>query len=484
VTGLKIRASAVVFLVLIGIFCGSLGTMLWIGPDFFEKAGINVPLPSTTTVNGETSIQKIEKTIQLLEENYIGKVDREKLLNGALNGVVDSLEDPYTVYMDVDQSSSFHDSIESSFEGIGAEVQKVDGKVRIVAPIKGSPAEKAGIRANDFIISVNGESLEKLELFEAVKKIRGPKGTQAKLKIERAGLKAPIEIIVVRDEIPIETVYAEMLQDKVGYIQISQFSMNTAEHFEKELNKLDEKGMTALIVDVRNNPGGLLPSVVQILENFVPKDEVLVQVKSRGVDPELYFSQGMGKEYPIVVLINEGSASASEIMAAALRETINSKLVGVKSFGKGSVQNTFEEEMADGSNLKITVAKWLTPKGNTIDKVGVKPDIEVKQPAFFSINRLTMENTLQFDMVSDDVKTAQLMLAGLQLYKGRTDGYFDRATEQAVKAFQKDNALNVSGKIDKQTGKVLEEQVIQFIQDKTNDEQLKQAIKTVKEMIK
>ncbi len=458
--------------------------MLWLGPDFFERAGIHVPLPGKSTVDGKTSIDKIEKTIQLLEENYIGEVDRKKLLNGALNGVVDSLDDPYTVYMNVDQSSSFNDSIESSFEGIGAEVQKIEGKVQIVSPIKGSPAEKAGIRANDFIISVNGESLADLELFEAVKKIRGPKGTQAKLKIERAGLKEPIEIVVVRDEIPIETVYAEMLQEKIGYIQISQFSMNTAEHFAKELDDLDAKGMKALIIDVRNNPGGLLPSVVEILENFVPRGDVLVQMKSRETEPELIQSDGFGRETPVVVLMNEGSASASEIMAAALRENIGSKLIGVKTFGKGSVQNTFEEEMADGSNLKITVAKWLTPKGNTIDKVGVKPDIEVKQPAFFSVNRMTMAKTLQYDMVSDDVKTAQLMLTGLTLYNGRTDGYFDRATEKAIEQFQKKQALPVNGKIDKQTGKVLEEQVIQFIQDKANDTQLKQAIKTVKEMVK
>ena len=480
---LQVQLRAVLFIALIAMFCGSIGTMLWMGPDRFQLDRTIITSSNKNDPSGSVNLDKIETTMELLEENYVLQVDRQKLLAGAINGMVAALDDPYTVYMDKAQSKSFQDSLESSFEGIGAEVATDGDKIKVVSPIKGSPAERAGIKPNDRIISVNGETLVGLDLFEAIKKIRGPKGTQAKLQIERAGVSEPITIVVVRDTIPIETVQAKMLPGKIGKIEISQFSFDTAEHFATELELLESDGMKALVIDLRNNPGGLLDQVQLMLENFVPAGKVMMQVKAREGESEKIVSEGDSKPYPVAVLINEGSASASEIMAAGLKETIGSKLIGITTFGKGSVQTTFEEEMNDGSNIKITIAKWLTPKGNTIHKKGVKPDLEVQQPDYFDVKPLAFEKTWKLDMVGDDIESAQLMLKGLGFHKGRTDGYFDQSTETSLKNFQQTKKMLPTGQLDKTAAIALQDSVIEAIRDEKNDVQLKQAVEVVKKQI-
>ncbi len=481
---LQVQLRAVLFIALIAMFCGSIGTMLWLGPDRFPIDRPIINLDGSSAVSDSVSIKKLETTMELLEENYVLDVDRQKLMTGAINGMVAALDDPYTVYMDKSEAKSFHDSMESSFEGIGAEVATEGDKIKVVSPIKGSPAERAGIKPNDYIISVNGQSLVGLDLFDAIKKIRGPKGTQAKLRIERAGLSEPITIVVVRDTIPIETVLSEMLPGKIGKIEVTQFSMTTADDFAEALADLEADGLEALIIDLRNNPGGLLDQVQIMMENFIPAGKVMMQMKPREGDSEKFISAGEGKPYPISVLINEGSASASEIMAAALRETIGSKLVGITTFGKGSVQSTFAEQMNDGSNLKITIAKWLTPNGNTIHKKGVKPDVEVKQPDYFDVRPLTFEKTWKLDMVGDDVESAQKMLKGLGFHKGRTDGYFDEATETSMKALQQSKQIAATGQLDKTTAIALQDAVIASIRDEKNDAQLNRAIDILKSELK
>jgi carboxyl-terminal processing protease len=484
VAQLQFQGRAVLLLVLIGIFCGSLGTMFWIGPEqFSERSGIDFSVSGESRNGSEVNFEKLNTTLELLEDQHVTKIDRQTLMSGAINGMVGAMEDPYTTYMDVEESKHFADGIDSSFEGIGAEVILEDDKVKVVLPYKGSPAEKAGVRSNDYILSVNGDSLKGLDLRQAIKKIRGPKGTQAKLMIERIGVSEPIQIIVVRDKIPIETVHAKLLTNKIGKIEITQFSTNTAEHFNKALLNLEEQGMRGLIIDVRNNPGGLLDSVSEILENFVPKDQILYQKKTRDKEVEITYSNGSSKSYPITVLINENSASASEIMAAALKETIGSKLIGTKTFGKGSVQATYADHFKDGSNLKITVAKWLTPKGNIINKKGVKPDFEVKPSSLFDVAPLAKKQTFSFDMVAEDIKNAQLILKGIGIHQGRTDGYFDRSTEKSLRDFQKRNKLTVNGQLDRKTASNLEQATVRYLKDEKNDIQLDRAVLETKKRI-
>ncbi|KYD19289.1 S41 family peptidase [Saccharococcus caldoxylosilyticus] len=449
-------------------------------PDAKSDVSLVIPNKETASASDE-EMKKVQQAYELIKSRYVEKVDDDKLIEGAIQGMISTLNDPYSVYMDEETSQQFTQSLDSSFEGIGAEVSMIDGKVTIVAPIKNSPAEKAGLKPNDQILKVNGESLEGLDLYEAVLKIRGKKGTTVQLDILRPGVKEVIKVKVVRDEIPIETVYDSVETyngKKVGYLEVTSFSENTAQDFKKKLAKLEAEHIDGLIIDVRGNPGGYLQSVEEILKQFIPKDKPYVQIEERDGDKQRFYSDLTKKKpYPIAVLIDKGSASASEILAGAMKEAGGYKLVGETSFGKGTVQQAIP--MGDGSNIKLTLYKWLTPDGHWIHKKGIKPDVEVKQPDYFHVSPLHIEKTLAFDMNNEQIKNAQQMLKGLGFDPGRTDGYFSKKTEAAVKAFQKANKLPQTGKIDKNTAEVLQAKVMDAIRNKDHDVQLKTAMKVL-----
>jgi carboxyl-terminal processing protease len=470
------KGRTVIIFILLAMFGSSIMTLTIVNPSVLASVGINGAAGATAKTGLTTNdLNKLSTTYQLIEGKFLSTVDHDKVLNGAINGMLSSLEDPFTVYMDQKEAKQFDESITSSFQGIGAEVSSDDGKVTIVSPIKGSPAEKAGLHANDVIISVNGEKLDGLTLNQAIMKIRGPKGTQAKLEIIRTGSAEPIQMIVVRDDIDVETVYAEMLPDNIGKIEIRQFSSNTAKRFKDELQGLEAKGMKGLVIDVRNDPGGLLSAVVEIAESFVPKGKPVVKIENRKGEQEDTPSQGTGKNYPVTVVTNKGSASASEILAGALHDSAGSKLIGETTFGKGTVQVTFEKEMGDGSNIKMTVYKWLTPSGTWIHKKGIVPDIPVEQPAYFKVAPLTKKATLLPDTSSEDVKNLQTMLKGLGLNPDRSDGYFSEKTALAVKAFQRLQNIPITGEVDVETANRIEKAILTEIKDPKNDLQLKAA---------
>ncbi|WP_040952475.1 S41 family peptidase [Gorillibacterium massiliense] len=486
------KGRTVLAFVLLALFAGSLLTMTAGDISFRDNASSpkasTTPQASASEENGITQkdLDKVEKTYSLIESNYLTKVNHDTIVNGAINGMLAALDDPYTTYMNQDEAKEFSENINSSFQGIGAECSIVDGKVTVMSPLKDSPAERAGIRSNDVISSVNGESLDGLTLNQAVMKIRGPKGTQVKLAILRAGSSAPIELSIVRDDIPLETVYGEMVTDTIGKIEITQFSTNTAERFTEELNSLEAKGMKGLIIDVRDDPGGLLQCVIDIAEHFVPKGKPILNAEDRDGNRQPYLAQGKYplKTYPVTVLTNGGSASASEILAAAIRESAGGKLIGEKTYGKGTVQVTYEREMGDGSNIKMTINKWLTPDGNWIHKKGIEPDVAVSQPEYFRMLAMTMKETLKPDTVSDEVKKLQVMLQAVKMDPGREDGYYSDKTTQAVKAFQKKSGLKETGLADQATMTKLEEAVVQLIRDPKNDEQLKAAVKATEDRLK
>jgi carboxyl-terminal processing protease len=484
---MQFKGRTVLAFILLAMFASSILTLTiadsptW---SFREQtAGTASAAVKQSTGLTNKDIEKIATTYQLIEDKFLSRVDHDKLVNGAINGMLNATEDPFTVYMDVKEAEQFNENITSSFQGIGAEVSIDEGKFVIVAPIKGSPAERAGIQSKDVILSVNGEKLDGLTLNQAVMKIRGPKGTQAKLELLRQGAGEPIQVIVVRDDIDVETVYAEMLPDQIGKIEIRQFAANTGKRFEEELKTLEAGGMKGLIIDVRNDPGGLLNVVVDIVNPFVPKGKPIVQVENRKGEREPTTSTGAGKKYPVTVLVNKGSASASEILAGALQEAVGSKVVGETTFGKGTVQVTFAEEMGDGSNIKMTVYKWLTPNGNWIHEKGITPDIAVEQPDYFRVAPLTKKATLKLDDNNEDVKNLQTMLAGLGLNPDRRDGYYSEKTAQAVKTFQQSNGLTTSGEVDVETANKLEKAILDHIREPQNDLQLKSAVQTLKGQI-
>src|SRR5690625_705397 len=308
------------------------------------NTGQQIEIPFTNSSKGEQpdgNFEMIKQAYDLIEQHYIEDEEKDQLIEGAIQGMLETLDDPYSSFMNEEVMEKFNEQIQSSFQGIGAEVSMVDGKVTIVAPIKDSPAEKAGLRPNDQILEVDDETLEGLDLNEAVEKIRGEKGSEVVLLVQRTGASKPFEVTIVRDDIPIETVEAdvETVDDKkTGILQIRNFSETTADEFKEALTKLEDDGMEGLVIDVRGNPGGLLDSIEEILQLFVPSDIPYLQIEDGQGKVEEYFTTlTEKKDYPIAVIIDEGSASASEILAVAMKE-IGYEIVGETSFGKGTVQ--------------------------------------------------------------------------------------------------------------------------------------------------
>ncbi|KON69708.1 peptidase S41 [Peribacillus butanolivorans] len=431
--------------------------------------------------NKHSEFEKLYSTYDTIKDNYYEEIDQDKLVDGAINGMIKSLDDPYSAYMDKKEASSFHESISSSFEGIGAEIQEQDGKIMVVSPIKGSPAEKAGIKPNDIILSVDGKSVEGLSSSEAVLKIRGEKGTKVELSISRAGESEPIDLTIKRDTIPIETVYSEMLDDGVAKIQVTSFSEHTVQELETALNDMSKKDMKGLILDLRGNPGGLLDQAIDMASLFIPNGEVVLQVEDRSGKKEVFKSKNNGEiKIPVVVLIDDGSASASEIVAAAVSESADIPLIGVKSFGKGTVQTA--EDFDDGSNFKYTAAKWLTPEGNWIHKKGIKPDIKVNLPDYASLPYISPDKELKASDSSSEVKAAEEMLKAAGYNPGKIDGFFDEETTNAVKEFQKEQKVKETGIIKDDTTVKL----MQVIREKIleNDTQVKKAVEVLKKEIK
>ena len=464
---------------LVSLFVGAGGMYIgiqWIQGDSQEETYVK---NNSSSFNDSEDLAKVRHAFNLIAHNYVEEIEEEVLVEGAIQGMLATLEDPYSVYMDAETARQFNETLKSSFEGIGTEVSMKDGKMVIIAPFKNSPAEKAGIKPNDQIVKVDGKSLEGMDLMDATLMIKGEKGTKVKLEIIREGRKEPLIIEVVRDKISQVTVHSKVKKmngNRIGYVQITSFSEETAKEFKKQLSVLEEKGLDGLVLDVRGNPGGLLDSVEEILKELVTKQKPLYQIEERSGKKTRYFSAlEQKKEYPIAVLTDGGSASASEILAGALKEAGNYPIIGEKTFGKGTVQQPVP--MGDGSNIKLTLFKWLTPNGNWIHHTGVEPTVEVKQPAIFNTHPIQSKETLKQDMNSEHVKNAQQILAGVGYEPGREDGYFDAQTVIAVKAFQRQNKLEANGMIDKRTAAALEEAAREEMKREEKDAQLQHALR-------
>ena len=354
---------------------GSFFAGLWVGYE--NRPGTEKVLgilgKETATQFQEVNFNPFWDVWAKLEEKFVdkGKIDRKNSVNGAISGLVKSLGDPYTEFLPPAQTKQFQEDIKGSFSGIGAEIGIRKGILTIISPLKGSPAEKAGIKAGDKILRINATSTQDLLLDEAVRMIRGEKGTEVKLFILRDAFEAPKEFTIRRDEIKIQIIETEQKPDGIFVIKLHHFTENAAYEFRKAVQQFLESGSKKMILDLRNNPGGYLTISVDIASWFIPSGEVVARERYASGEEDIYRSNGYRilEEVPMVVLINEGSASASEIVAGALRDIRGIKLVGVKTFGKGSVQEV--ELLKDGSSLKITIAKWLTPKGTEINGVRI-----------------------------------------------------------------------------------------------------------------
>lgn len=334
----------------------------------------------------------------LAEANFLypEKFDTQSQVYGATKGLVDSLDDPYTVFMTPEEAADFEESMSGEFQGIGAEIDRRDDQIIIVSPLKGSPAELAGLESGDIVFKIDDEPTFGITLEEAVTRIRGPKGEKVVLTVIRENERKPVEISIVRDNIVLPTLEWEINDDGIAVISLYQFGNNAAKDFRAAVEEIVLESPKGMVLDLRNNGGGLLDACIKIMSEFI-KDEVVVRTEGRrfGDTGDLKTGRdGSLLETPLVVLVNEGSASASEIFAGAVQDLKRGLVLGRTTFGKGSVQNVIP--LASGANLKITVSEWLTPSGRSIHKNGITPhkiiEINEDQPEDFD---LVLEEALQ-----------------------------------------------------------------------------------------
>lgn len=307
------------------------------------------------------------------------KVDYQKMVYGAVSGMIEALGDPYTVFFDPEKTKEFEQELAGTYEGVGMEVAIKDGQLTVVAPLEGTPAQTAGVRAGDKILKIDNVWTEGVTIDEAVRIIKGPRGTEVVLLIERKDWLQPKEIKIRRELIIIPTLEWELKGGNIALIKIFQFNQLLDSQFPKTAEKILSSSTRKIILDLRNNPGGYLEVAQKVAGFFLEIDEVVaLQDSGQEEERKVYKSQGPSffSNYPMVVLINEGSASGAEILAGSLRDNRQIKLIGVTSFGKGSVQKPVN--LSDGSSLKVTIAKWLTPKGISIESKGLEPDIKVE----------------------------------------------------------------------------------------------------------
>lgn len=312
--------------------------------------------------------------VRFIETQFVGEVDDERLINGAISGMMGSLGDPHSAYLDPAMYKELMSHTEGSFGGIGVVMGVKDKAITVISPIEGTPGFEAGIQTGDRIMKIDGEETDGIALDQAAARIRGEAGTKVVLTIRRAN-EDDRDIEITRSNIEIKTVSSEVLQDDIGYIRVSTFSEHTGKDVEKAYRELEAAGVKGFVLDLRNNPGGLLSASVDVGNLFVPKGPIVSIVKRDGSREE-YESTLASVNYPLAVLVNGGSASASEIVAGAVQDTGAGVIVGTKSYGKGSVQVVMP--MYGGDALKLTIAKYYTPGGRCIDGVGIEPDVKAE----------------------------------------------------------------------------------------------------------
>lgn len=340
-------------------------------------------LVSRNTYENIMDFQKLYTIKDKLKKYYLEDIDMSALVDGAAAGMVEAVGDPYTTYMNAKEFKDFYSQTEGNYVGLGIQVAVKDDKIVVVSVFENSPAKKAGIISGDIIESVNGVTVEGKDLEKAVATMKGEKGGAVDLKMSREN-SGTYDVKAVRDEIEMITVKSEMIDNQVGYIQVSMFDENTSGNFEKAIKELQSSGMKSLIVDLRENPGGLLDQTVNMCSQFIGKGKNIVYTVDKNGKRSDYNSQGgIAEGLPLTILIDGGSASASEIFTGAIKDYKLGTLVGAKTFGKGVVQTTFYRDrdgFGDGTALKVTISKYYTPNGQNIHGIGIEPDIAVEYP--------------------------------------------------------------------------------------------------------
>lgn len=346
-------------------------------------------------------LEEFVATYNNIYNNYYDKVKKDDLIDAAIKGMVDSLEDPHSTFMEETESESFNETVNGEYVGIGASITYMDNNAIITSMFENSPAKKAGLKEGDKLIEVDSKKIENKSLTQITDLIKGKKGTTVSIKVLRDDEEK--EFKVKREKITIPSVVSKTFEKndkKVGYIAIDIFSANTYKEFKSELEKLESKKIESLIIDVRNNPGGHLSQVTNILELFLKKNKVLYQIEKKGVKEKIVSKTSEKRKYKIAVIINNSSASASEILASSLKESYHATIVGETSYGKGTVQQAYQ--LSNGTTLKYTTQKWLTAKGKWINEKGVEPDVSAVLDSSYYDNP-TEENDNQLQKAIEEL---------------------------------------------------------------------------------
>ncbi len=355
----------------------------------------SAPVASTALVQQDNAPAEFRQDMQvfweawrLINDNFYAQpIDQNKMTYGAVAGMVESLGDEHTAFVDPERASYLEQQLSGSFEGIGATVEMVNGRLTIVAPIKGTPAAEAGLQAGDVILQVDETLIQNMDVMDAISIIRGPKGSTVVLKVQR-GTQPAFDLSIVRNTINVPEVETKMLEDDtIAYIQLTEFGDKATSELRKALSEALAKNPKALIFDLRGNPGGYLHTAIEVASEFIDSGKVVLVEKFKDGQKKTYQAQsgGIATKIPLVLLVNEGSASASEILAASLRDQNRALIIGQKTFGKGSVQTT--HSLSDQSQLRVTIANFYGPKEGQIHKVGITPDILVPDPTQFERSR-------------------------------------------------------------------------------------------------
>ncbi len=352
--------------------------------DFLSAPTAPTPAPEMTDATPDeldTLFAPFWESWQIVHEDYVDQpVDDLELMQGAIRGMLDSLGDQHTSYMDPHEFTQANSSMEGEYDGIGAWVDSTGDYLAIVSPMPGSPAEEAGLKPGDLVVAIDGEDMTGIDGDLVIKKVLGPAGTVVELTIHREGEMEPLIFEVTRAHITIPSVEGELLEGNVGYVHIFTFGANTTSELRATLEDLIDQDAEGFVVDFRNNGGGYLTTAIEVASEFLPEDEVVLYERygDGRLDTHLATKGGLATDIPIILLINEGSASASEVVAGAIQDLGRGELVGMTSFGKGSVQNWVPLNNDQGA-VRVTVAKWLTPAERTIHEVGLTPDVEVER---------------------------------------------------------------------------------------------------------
>lgn len=429
-----------------------------------------------------SKVSVIDQAYSLITEKSVYGTGEEVIVEGALRGMADAIKDPYSTYYTEKEAEVHKQTLAGQRVGIGIEIMEKNGKFIVVSPVRSSPAEKAGIRPFDEIVQVDNERIDGKTIGEVMQLIQGEKGEKVKLVLYRPSTERHIKVNVVRAEINNKTVESEVLkvgETEIGYISISMFGEKTAEEWINATKKLISEDVEGFIVDLRDNPGGYLHSVAAVVSSIEKKNTVFAymqngqgameELKTADIEEEKQYLDKM-KKLPIVLLQNEGSASASEVMAGAVKSWERALIVGVKSFGKGTVQETWDLE--NGGELKLSTNKWLTPNREWIHGRGIPADIEVEQHPLYAMEVIPLSGEFGEGDFNEEIAYTQKILNGLGYSVKRTDGFFDEETAEAVSQFRKQNDLRKGRHMDDAFFVSIREKVIEYKEDEENDIQL------------